>query len=86
MTVYVDTMRARYGRMIMCHMAADSEEELHAMAAKIGVARRHYQGDRYDICLAKKKLALAAGAIEVSRMEIGRMVVKRRQRAERHSV
>jgi hypothetical protein len=58
MTVYVDDMRARYGRMVMCHMVADTEAELHAMADRIGVARRWYQGDHYDVCLAKRALAL----------------------------
>jgi len=79
MPVYVDTMRAKYGRMIMCHMIADNEEELHAMADIIGVARQWYQGDHYDICLAKKKLAIAARAVEISRMALGRIVVRRRQ-------
>lgn len=55
MTVYVDNMRAPYGRMLMCHMIADTVDELHRMADRIGVARRWYQGDHYDICLAKKK-------------------------------
>ena len=53
MSVYVDNMRAPYRRMIMCHMIADTEAELHAMADSIGVARKWYQGDHYDICLAK---------------------------------
>jgi hypothetical protein len=33
---------------IVCHMIADTEAELHAMAARIGVARRWCQGDHYD--------------------------------------
>lgn len=72
MTVYVDDMRAPYGRMIMCHMLADTTEELHAMADKIGVARRWYQGDHYDICKAKR-------AQEVSSREI--VAIRKQNRA-----
>lgn len=67
--VYVDDFKARYGRMIMCHMLADTETELHAMADRIGVARRWHQGDHYDVCQAKRALAIAAGAKEVTRRE-----------------
>lgn len=73
MTVYVDDMRARYGRMIMCHMAADSEAELHEMAAAIGVARRHYQGDHYDVCLQMRARAIALGAVAITRRELVRI-------------
>lgn len=69
MTVYVDNFRAGYGRMIMCHMIADNEVELHAMADTLGVARRHHQGDHYDICLAKRALAISAGAVEITAKE-----------------
>lgn len=66
MSVYVDDMEAPFGRMKMCHMVADTLEELHAMADKIGVARKWFQSPtarpHYDICLAKKALALQAGA------------------------
>ena len=65
MTVYVDNMRAPFGRLIMCHMLADTEAELHAMAARIGVARKWYQGDHYDICLSKRAAAVRFGAVEV---------------------
>lgn len=78
MTVYVDNMRARFGRMIMCHMIADSEDELHAMAARVGVARRWYQGDHYDICLAKRELAVRFGAVEVTLRQLAAMHMRRR--------
>lgn len=71
MSVYVDSMRAPYRRMIMCHMMADTASELHAMAAKIGVARKWFQAyastPHYDICLSKRGLALAYGAIQLDR-------------------
>jgi hypothetical protein len=69
MTVYVDTMEAQFGRMIMCHMVAVNLDELHAMAEKIGVARRHFQDKKrhphYDICKSKRTLAVRAGAQEI---------------------
>lgn len=84
MTVYVDDMEAVYGRMKMCHMLADSDEELHAMAARIGVAQKWWQsplktsGSHYDIALTKKALALAAGAKAITYREAGAMNTRRR--------
>lgn len=82
MTVYVDSMRARVGRMVMCHMAADTDEELHAMADAIGVARRWHQGDHYDIALSKRSLAVERGAVEISWRECGCMVARRKATGE----
>lgn len=79
MTVYVDDMRAPFGRLIMCHMIADTEAELHAMAAHIGVARRWYQRDHYDIALTKRALAIAAGAQEITWRDCGLMMLDRRR-------
>src|ERR1051325_6794252 len=78
MTVYVDDMRAPYGRLIMCHMIADTEVELHAMADRIGVARKWYQGDHYDIALSKRALAVGFGAREITMRQLGSMAFLRR--------
>lgn len=80
MTVYVDDAAYPYGRMIMCHMMADDEHELHLMAAKIGVPRRHYQGDHYDICKAMRALAVQWGAQEITQREM--VEVRKRNRAK----
>ena len=76
MSVYVDDMFAGFGRMQMCHMIADSHEELMAMAAKIGVAARwlQYPGtyrEHFDICKSKRALAIQAGAIPITMKELG---------------
>lgn len=73
MTVYVDDVRHPYGRMVMCHMWADTPDELHAMADRIGVARRWFQHppkaswEHYDISLSRKMLALCFGAVLTDR-------------------
>lgn len=73
MPVYVDKAIHKYGRMLMCHMLADTQEELHAMADKIGIQRRWYQAQastpHYDICKAKRALAIQNGAIEIDRRQ-----------------
>lgn len=84
MAVYVDKSRSRYRRMTMCHMLADTEDELHAMAERIGVARRWHQyagtaKSHYDICLSKRTLAVAAGAVEIDRSKVVEIIRSRRQ-------
>ena len=81
--VFVDDMRAKYGRYVMCHMLADSDDELHAMAAQIGVARRWHQAppahdSHYDISLTKRAQAIQAGAVEITWRQASCMVLRRR--------
>lgn len=87
MAVYVDDMQAAYGRMKMCHMIADTTEELLAMADRIGVARRWLQKpgtshEHFDIAMSKRALAVMAGATEVSRMQLGRIIRAKRTGAK----
>jgi hypothetical protein len=77
-TAYVDDMRAPLGRLILCHMLADTEAELHAMADRIGVARRWFQGDHYDVARGKRAQAIAAGARPVTSRELAAMRTRRR--------
>lgn len=71
-----------YGRMMMCHMVGDNLDALHAMAEKIGIARRWFQDKpgfpHYDICKAKRALALKHGAVEVSRRQLLALKPQRR--------
>lgn len=82
MTVYVDNMRAPFGRMVMCHMVADSHDELLEMADRIGVQRRWLQHpgtpkEHFDISLAKRALAVRYGAVEITWRELGRRLDQR---------
>jgi hypothetical protein len=77
-------MKAKFGRMVMCHMLADCDEELHAMAARIGVPRRWWQspamtsGSHYDIALSMRAKAVAFGAVEITWRQAGAMNSRRR--------
>jgi len=82
MSVYVDKPIHPFGRMMMCHMIADTLEELHLMAGSIGIQRKWFQNKRvphYDICKSKRALAVQRGAIELSSLEMGRLIRKRNQ-------
>lgn len=69
MTVYVDDVHHQYRGMIMCHMWADTLEELLSMVDKIAVQRKWLQQPpkaswvHFDIAASKKMLAIKAGAV-----------------------
>ncbi len=75
--VYVDAL-INYGWKLgpSCHLLADTEEELHAFAASIGMKRAWFQdGDNhsvphYDLVASRRKLAVKLGAIEINRHQL----------------
>jgi hypothetical protein len=87
MSVYVDNMNAKYHGMTMCHMIADSTDELVAMAERIGVARKWIQAEgtwreHFDVCLSKRAMAVRFGAMEISMWELARKLGMRRTMAQ----
>jgi hypothetical protein len=84
LTVYVDdwrqraTVRDRTDRW--SHLLADDPEELHAMAAQLGIPRRGFQQHRrsaalnhYDLPEALRVRAIALGAVAVTWREMARL-------------
>ena len=69
-----------------CHMGTDDLtpaglEELHAMAAHIGMQRRWFQGKdprhpHYDLRPSKRALAVRAGAVEVGATEFVKRITR----------
>jgi hypothetical protein len=66
-----------------CHMVCDGGfDELHVFAAALGIPRRRFQGDHYDLHPALRAAAVARGAEEVdTRALIARMAGPRGDRA-----
>ena len=86
MSCYVDDMEASLGRMKMCHMVADTTEELLAMVDRIGVQRKWIQDagtcdEHFDIAKSKRALAVRYGAIEVSMRGLVRVIHAKAGRA-----
>lgn len=90
MTVYVDNMRmkAQVGRgrpARWSHMMADTPEELHEFAQRLGLRREWAQHEddppmlHYDVTDTKRRLAIKMGAKEITWREAGRMVVRLRK-------
>jgi hypothetical protein len=78
MSVYVDQIMPHGGSKTFrwkksCHMFADTPEELHALAAKIGMRREWFQNDErlphYDLTESRRALAVRHGAVEVGHRE-----------------
>jgi uncharacterized protein DUF4031 len=89
--ILVDPLReyphARLPISHWCHMAVDGPfAELHAFAARLGIPRRRFQGDHYDLPPHLRARAVQLGAQEVSTRELlARMAGPRGERARRRA-
>ncbi len=83
MPVYIDDYYAPFRGMRMCHMIADTHEELLEMADKIGVQRKWLQApgsykEHFDVCGTKRNAAIVNGAVPITVMELGSKLIERR--------
>ncbi len=84
MTVYVDKLQSQpYGGAV-CHMIADTHDELIEMADQINLRRKwlQYPGEareHFDVSLRKRALALKHGAVEIEWRELGEKMGFRRE-------
>ena len=90
MTVYVDDWRQRatVGPVdgVWSHMGGDNEEELHALAERLGLRRAWYQRhrrhralDHYDVTEPLREEAIALGAVPVTWRQMGKLIGARRR-------
>lgn len=87
MAVYIDNFNAPYKKMIMCHLIADTQQELFEFVDKIEVKRKwvqHYKTpqEHFDICLSKKKKAISFGAIEINMRDYAKIINERIEKAK----
>ena len=70
-TVLVDQPIWPFRDRLWCHLVSDtSYDELHALAERLGIPRRGFQGDHYDVPEELREQAIALGAQPVSGREL----------------
>lgn len=73
MTILVDECRWWWRGRKWCHLVSDSDlEELHAIAVTVGLPRRAFQGDHYDVPEELRDAVIEAGAVPVESRELVR--------------
>ena len=86
MTVYIDPPSWPGHGRLWSHLISDkSYEELHGFAARIGIPRRGFERDHYDVIAQRYAAALAAGAQPVSSREIVTLLTAAGLRRRRQS-
>jgi hypothetical protein len=85
MTVYIDQAIHSWKGKKWCHLTADSLEELHDFAAKIGLKKAWFQPHKlmphYDIVETKRADAIRLAAVSLTTVEAGARVRAKRLEA-----
>lgn len=88
MAVYVDDAIWPWRGRRWCHLVADSEEELHAFGARLGLRRSWFQQrpgrpwqDHYDLHEVAREVAIALGAQPISGREMAAHIRAKREAA-----
>jgi hypothetical protein len=86
MAILVDAPIWPFRGRLWCHLVSDtSYDELHALAASLGIPQRAFQGDHYDLPEDLRDAAIALGAEPVSGRElITRLRASGLRRPHRH--
>lgn len=91
MTVYVDDAVTLWRGERWAHLMADTLNELHAFATRLGIPRRAFQdrtsGAHYDVTVALREQAIHLGAVAISRhgnRELVRAVIRNAKAQGRH--
>jgi hypothetical protein len=89
MSVYVDQLTPcvtspQWRWPKSCHLVADTVEELHGFAGRIGLRRSWFQLSRcgmphYDLTPARRQRAVEQGAIEITRRQLGEIMSQHRR-------
>ena len=76
MTVLVDPAVWPWRGRRWAHLVSDhSYDELHAMAELLGIERRWFQGDHYDVPADLREQAIELGAVAVPGRELVRRLI-----------
>jgi len=90
MSVYVDpNMRCQttpeWTFKTVCHLTADSEDQLHKFASMLGLRREWFQHGsvkrlpHYDLTSGRRRVAVELGAIQITRNEMAKRVIVHRK-------
>lgn len=84
MAVYVDNEQIEWRGKLWCHLVADTLDELHAFAARIGLRRSWFQAQasfpHYDVTTDVRDRALRTGAIVSGKTQM--LIAARKLKAE----